>query len=108
MAAGCLYAVLEFLEPARGARGDHDMRAARGQRFGDRFADAAARPGDERHLARQFFSPCGHCVRKPVRQAAKIDLTVHARLYRSAWSVSSSEEVRLGKDGVCKGWTMGR
>src|SRR3546814_2038138 len=94
MAAGCVDAVLEFLEPARGARGDHDMRAARGQRFGDRFADAAARPSDERNLARQFFSPCGHCVRQPVRQAAKIGLPVHARRNRSARSEEHTSELQ--------------
>ncbi len=31
-AAGFVDAVFEFLEPARGARGDHDMRAPRGER----------------------------------------------------------------------------
>src|SRR6516165_3534184 len=39
--------VIEFLEPALGARHCHDMRACPGQRLGGGAADAARGAGDE-------------------------------------------------------------
>ena len=49
-----------------GARGQHDMRAARGQRLGGGGADAAAGAGDERDLV-------GKRLVRVIREAAQFD-----------------------------------
>src|SRR3546814_15326104 len=78
------------------------MRAARRQRIGDRLADAAARPGDERHLASQFLTQFAHIVRQPVRTAAKIDPPAHARRKDRKSVVSGkSVSVRVELGGRC-------
>ena len=43
--------VLDRFEPGRGARGQDDVRALGGERFGGRGADAPAGARDERQLA---------------------------------------------------------
>ena len=55
-AAGGVDRFLDRFERRRGARGEDDVRAGRGQRFGGRGADAAAGAGDERELAGEAAS----------------------------------------------------
>jgi hypothetical protein len=44
----------DFLAGVELATRDHDLRAVLGEPLGDRAADAAARSGDQRDLARQI------------------------------------------------------
>ena len=49
--AGGTHEIVGFLQPALGARGEHDMRAVAGERHRARRAEPAAGAGDQRHRA---------------------------------------------------------